>query len=98
LYLLTIRLFCDIIDQAGWTDREIELDSDSVTLNQVLAAARVHSGENVLDLITVQHHLKESYVILVNSHLLASPVDFNTELNDGDRVDIMQYPFLLDGG
>lgn len=95
---VNINTFGSANRDAGWNVREVELDKETVTLEDALRSAKLEDGRTLFDLIAEDNRLKDSYAIFLSGILLWNPVDLKMQVKDGDQLLILDFPFTAGGG
>jgi len=93
-----INTFGSVNKTAGWNSRDVEVDLNTTTIEEVLRAVRVANGSTLYDLIGDGYLLKSNYAIFLNGRLVEHPVDLSREINNKDEINILDFPFTLGGG
>ena len=75
-----INLYMDLAKKLGWSRREITIDSDRVTLKEIL--------ENISELKEMRVSNPDYCIILVNGRNVRSLKNLDTEVVDNVIIDI----------
>jgi hypothetical protein len=95
---VVVNLYGNANKEAGWNSRDFELDRQQVTILDVLRLAGLPDGHSLADLIADGDRLRDDYAIFLSGRLLEHPTDLRAEVNNGDDILVLDFPFTLGGG
>jgi hypothetical protein len=93
-----VKTYGSVNKDAGWNSFELRIREEKVSLEKVLKLAVLKDQRSMFDLIASEKGLKENYAMFLRGQLLWQPVDLQMQIDSGDELLILDFPFTLGGG
>ncbi len=94
----SINTYGSVNKEVGWSSKEVKLEQERVTIEDVLRSAELGDGKTLFNLVADESGIKESYMIMINGRPLQNAKELKMEIKSGDAVTAMDFVLLAGGG
>lgn len=78
--------------------REVTLEKEKATVEDVLRAVKLKNGSTLFDLIVAENGVKESHVVFLSGQQLQGSMNLGMPIKHNDQFHIMDAPGKVHGG
>ena len=95
---VSIHTYGSVNKVAGWGSKDIKLEQDRATLEDVLRAVNLSEEKTLFDLVAGESGIKDDYTIILNGRPLWNPKDLKSKIENEDMVTAMDMLTAIGGG